>query len=88
MGEFVKPCPLRNSGGEVRRVGVELEFGPLANSSSKSWALFMTGRHTGISRWSCSNLTRPTDRDYPRMDTAHSCSPRQNQRRFEGLTDE
>ena len=30
MGEFVRPHPLRNSRGKVRRVGVELEFGGLS----------------------------------------------------------
>jgi hypothetical protein len=30
MGEFVLPHPLRNSRGEVRRVGVELEFGGMS----------------------------------------------------------
>lgn len=30
MGEFALPCPLRTCRGEVRRVGVELEFGGLS----------------------------------------------------------
>jgi hypothetical protein len=30
MGEFALPCPLRTSRGEVRRVGVELEFGGMS----------------------------------------------------------
>jgi hypothetical protein len=30
MGEFALPCPLRTRRGEVRRVGVELEFGGLS----------------------------------------------------------